>query len=161
MKLLGIISVGFDVTVQLMIRFSAFVRYWKKKWDYNETVDQRFIDFKIVYDSVRREVLCNILIELGVPMKVVRLIKMCLNQTNSKVRKGKDLSDRCPNQNGLKQGGALSPLVFNFTLEYAIRKVQENQVELKLNGTHQLLTYADDVNLLVDDTDTIIKTPKL
>jgi hypothetical protein len=72
--------VGLDITEQLLIRFSAFVRYWRKKWEYNETVHQLFIDFKKVYDSVRREILYNILIEFGVPTTfVARLIKMCLN----------------------------------------------------------------------------------
>jgi hypothetical protein len=63
----------------------------------------------------------------------------------------------CPIQNGLKQGDALSPLVLNLALEYAIRKRQENQVELKLDGTHQLLAYVGDVNLLGDNIDTIKK----
>jgi hypothetical protein len=87
------------------------------------TVHQLFIDFKKAYDSVRKEVLYNILIEFGVPMKLVRLIKMCLNETYSKVRVGKYLSNSFPIQNGVKQGDALSPLLFNFASEYAIRKV--------------------------------------
>jgi hypothetical protein len=67
------------------------------------------------------------------------------------------LSDNFPIQNGPKQGDALSPQLFNFALENAIRKVQENQVGLKLDGTHQLLAYTDNVNLLGDNIDTIKK----
>jgi hypothetical protein len=76
---------------------------------------------------------------------------------HSKVRICKHLSVSFPIQNGLKQGDALSPLLSNFALEYASKKFQENQVGLKLNGTHQLLAYADKVNLLGADIDTIKK----
>jgi hypothetical protein len=70
----------------------------EKKWEYNETVYQQFIDFKKAYDSVRREVLFNILIGFGVAMKLIRLIKMCLNKTCNKTRIGKHLSDISPTQ---------------------------------------------------------------
>jgi hypothetical protein len=115
------------------------------------SLGQLFIDIKKVYDSVRREVLCNIVIEFRVPMKLVRLIKICLKETYIKVRIFAYLPDSFPVQNGLKQGDALSPLILNVALEYSIRKVQENQVRLKINGTHQLLVYADDVNYLGDN----------
>ena len=57
----------------------------------------------------------------------------------------------------MKQGDALSPLLFNFALEYAIRRVRVNQDGLKLNGTHQRLAYADDVNILGGSVHTVKK----
>ena len=110
---------------------------------------------------------------------------MCLTETYSRVRVGKNLSDMFPIRNGLKQGDALSPLLFNFALVYVIRRVQVNQDGLKLTlnlltttivappsnaskwqmgfnsvfkglkGTHQLLAYADDVNILGGNAHTV------
>jgi hypothetical protein len=59
--------------------------------------------------------------------KLVGLIQMCLNETYSTVPIGKYQSDKFPIQNRLEQGDALSPLLFNFALEYTIRRVQKKQ----------------------------------
>jgi hypothetical protein len=115
-KLLGIINVDFEAISQLLIIYSAFVKYLKKL-EYNETVHQLYIDFKKAYDSVRRENLYNILIGFGVPRKLVRLMKMCLNEIYSRDRLEKNLSDRFPIRNGLKQGDGLTSLLFNLALE--------------------------------------------
>ena len=80
---------------------------------------------------------------------------MSLTETYSRVRVGKNVTDRFPISNGLRQGDALSPPLFNFALEYAIRSVQVKQDGLKLNGTHQLLAYADDINILGGGTHTL------
>jgi len=80
-------------------------------------VHKLFIDFKKAYVSVSREVSYNILIEFGIPMKLVRLIKMCLTEMYSSVWVGKNLSDMFPIGSDLKQGDTLSLLLFNFALE--------------------------------------------
>jgi hypothetical protein len=93
-------------------------------------VDNLFVDLKKVSVSVRREVLYNTLIEFDIPMKQVRLIKMYPNETYSRVWEGKNLSDMFPIKHGLIQGDALSPLLFDFALVCAMRRVQVNQDDL-------------------------------
>ena len=128
-----------------------------KKWEDNEAVHQLFIEFKKAYVAVRSEVRYNILNEFGILIKVVRLIKMCLTQTYNRVPVGENLSGVIPIMNGFKQGFTLSPLLFNYALNYAIRCVEVNQDGLKLNGTHQFPVYADNINILRGSVHTITK----
>jgi len=107
----------------------------EEKWEYNKAAHQLFIDFKKAYDSVRREVLYNILIECGILVKLVRLIKMCLTERYSRVRVGRNLSDMLPIRSCLKQGDALSPLRFSLASEHDFRSAQVN------SGTTRRLVY--------------------
>jgi hypothetical protein len=115
-EIIGDHQCGFRRNRSTMDQIFYIRQVLEKKWEYNGTVHQLFIDFKKAYDSIKR-ILYNILLEFVIPKKLVRLIKVCLNETYSKVRVSKHLSDKFPIQNGLKQGEALSPLLLNFALE--------------------------------------------
>ena len=88
--------------------------------DYNEAVHQLFTYFKETYDSVKREVLYNILIEFGIPMKLVRLIKTCLTETYSRVQGGKNLSGMFPIRNVLKKKGGGCSIAIAFQLCFRV-----------------------------------------
>jgi hypothetical protein len=79
-------------------------------------VHQLFIEIKKAYDSVRRETLYNILIEFGIPKKLVRLVKMCLTETYGRVRVDKYLPEMFPIRDGLKQGDALIAIAVQLCL---------------------------------------------
>ena len=87
---------------------------------------------------VKKESFYDILIKFGVPKELVRLIKTCLRRTQSKMRIGNYWSSSFLIENGLEQGDASLPLSFNFALEYTIRKIQEINLGLDTNCTHQL-----------------------
>jgi hypothetical protein len=78
--------VDFDVINQIVIRFLGFVRYWKKNNVSTTRQYSTYSDFRKTYDSVGRKILYNIVKEFGQPMKLVRLIKICLNEMYNKVR---------------------------------------------------------------------------
>jgi hypothetical protein len=130
--------VDFEVIDQLLIRYSAFITCWRK-WEYNGTVQQLFVDFKKACDSISREVLYNILIQVGIPLKLLRLNKICLDETYSRVCTGRSMSDVFPFQNVVKQVDVLSSMLFIFAVGCTMRKVEENQEGLELQGTHELM----------------------
>jgi hypothetical protein len=130
----------------------------KKKWEYNGTVHQLFIDFKNAYDSVWRKVLYNILIKLGIPRKIDGQIKMCVNETYFRVHIGKNLTSFLFRYSEWPETRKCVVIMFFIVaLEYAIRRVQEKQERIKLIGMPQLLGCADDVNVVGENIYTIQK----
>ena len=123
----------FDIRDLLLIIHSALVKYLTKR-EYNSAVHLWFIGIKNAYESVKRKVLYNIPNEFGIPKKLLTLIKMCFQETNSIIQIQKHLSDTFPI--------ILYYRCLSTSLEYAIRKVQANQ-EMKLNATYQLKCETD------------------
>jgi hypothetical protein len=106
--------VDFDATGQLLITYSAFIKYLRKQWEYNKVMRQLIVNFKKSYPSGTRDVFYNIIILFNMHMKLVRLLKICLNEISRTFRIGRRLSVMFPMKNGLKQGDASSPLLLNF-----------------------------------------------
>ena len=101
-EIIGDHQCGFRRNRSTTDRIFCIRQILEKKWECNAAVHQLFIDFQKAYDSVSRKFLYNILNEFGIPMKLTRLIKMCLNEVYSTVRVGKHLSAMFPIRNGLK-----------------------------------------------------------
>jgi hypothetical protein len=94
---------GFRCIRSTTVSIFCIRQIFAKEWEYNEIMHRILTGFKKAYGSVRRKVLYNILVEFVIPMKLVELMKVCLNETSSRVRVGKHLSDMFPITNDLKQ----------------------------------------------------------
>lgn len=119
-----------------------------KSYEQNLSLHMLFIDFRQAYDSIQRQKLYEALNCLGVPRKLINLIKMTLKGTHCRVVVDGKLSEKFEVRTGLKQGDPMSTTLFNLVLEKVIRdsKIQTNG--LIYQKKHQVMAYADDVVLL-------------
>ena len=124
----------------------------EKYWEFDKTSYHVFVDFKQAYDSVHRPSLWNILKFFQIPSKLINLIQMCYRNTTCRVRVGGELTEPFHILGGLKQGCALSTLLFNLVLEWIMRKTPLTRSPILIGQLRfDRLGYADDVDLCGED----------
>jgi hypothetical protein len=128
--------------------------------EYKVDIHQLYIDYKQAYNTINRAELVEIMKEFGIPMKLVRLVKMTLANTNSKVKIQGKLLPSYETMIGLRRKDSLSALLFKLCMEKIIRNVRINPGGTIYNWTRQCLTYADDVVILGRSEGYIKKTLK-
>ncbi|KAF0702148.1 craniofacial development protein 2-like, partial [Aphis craccivora] len=119
--------------------------------EYQSGFRKVFVDFRKAYDSIHRDSLYNILQEFGFPRKLIALTRICMNDTKYQVRVDQTLSEEFEVITGLKQGDALSPLLFNIALEKIIRRFADN---LNLIGDSMEIV-EQNINTLVEGAKTV------
>jgi len=119
----------------------------EKKWEYKKQFISYLLTSRRLVIQLGREILYNILIEFGIHMKLARLIKLCLKETCSRLRVGRNYLTYILIKWSEKRND-FSSLLSSLVLYYTLRKVQVNHYSLKLNGTYQLMVYVDYVNIL-------------
>jgi hypothetical protein len=116
--------------------------------EYKVDIHQLYIDYKQAYDTINRAELVEIVKNFGIPMKLVRLVKMTLTNTKSKVKIQGQLSPSFEITTRLRQGDSLSTLLFNLFMEKITRSIRINSGGKIVDRTRKYLAYADDVVIL-------------
>lgn len=151
-NVLGEYQAGFRANRSTIDQLFTLRQLLEKGWEYNRPIHNLFIDFRQAYDSVERSQVWNAMAEFSIPKKLIRMTKVCMEGGISKVRVNNKLSSSFEINSGLKQGDALSPLLFNLVLEKAMRSAEIKTELLSAQGPKLLLAYADDIDLVGDST---------
>jgi len=115
----------------------------EKHYEYAKDLHMVFVDYKQAYDSVNREQLCEALKTFGIPLKIIKMVQLCNSETYSKVKLGNEMSMAFKIKSGLRQGDAMSPILFNMALESVVREMSNGDAWSPHRGL--LLAYADDI----------------
>ncbi|KAI8439123.1 hypothetical protein MSG28_012981 [Choristoneura fumiferana] len=128
-----------------------------KRWEYAQSIHSLFVYFTKAYNSIDREALYSILLNFNIPRKPVAIITTATKNSVMRVRVGGELSEEFLLMTGLKQGDALSPVLFNWALEHVVRNVLALDVGVELSGRHTVIGYADDLALLGESREEVAK----
>jgi sorting nexin-29 len=146
---LGKYQCGFQKGRSTIEQLSVIGQIKEKKYEYRQNIWQLFVDFKKAYDSIHQKSLYNIMDEVGIPKKLINLIKMCMENTQYQIRVDNTLSKAFEVNTGLKQGDALSPMLFNLSLKKTIREMQKETTGITIGERRiQVLGFADDLKIL-------------
>jgi len=115
----------------------------EKHYEYAKDLHMVFVDYKQAYDSVNREKLWEALKTFGIPLKIIKMVQLCNSETYSKVKLGNEVSMAFEIKSGLRQGDAMSPILFNMALESVVREMSNGDAWSPHRGL--LLAYADDI----------------
>ncbi|CAG9130045.1 unnamed protein product [Plutella xylostella] len=160
-KILGDYQCGFRRNRSTVDQIFLLKQLMEKKWEYAQSIHSLFVDFTKAYDSIDREALFTILRNFKIPAKIVSMVEVATRESRMKVRVGGELTDEFAVVTGLKQGDALSPMLFNLALEHVLRGVLELDFGLQLNGKHKVVGYADDLAVLGKTAEEVRKAAKL
>jgi hypothetical protein len=146
---LGEYQSGFRKGRSTIEQLSVIAQIIEKKYEYRQNMWQVFVDFRKAYDSIHRNSLYNIMEEFGFPNKLINLTKLAMEGVKYQVRVDNTMSEAFGVETGLKQGDALSPLLFNIALEKAVRVLQNEARGLNVDQYQiNVLGFADDLNIL-------------
>lgn len=133
-----------------------------KYWEYNRDLFIVFIDFTKAYDSIDRSKLWSLMKKFKFSDKIIKLIKLCVNDSKGKVKVGREYTEIFEINTGVRQGDGLSPILFNIALEEALRETTKSTGGAKIPDKINLLAFADDVVIVAENKEDIkLLTQKL
>lgn len=147
-EIIGDYQCGFRAGRSVMDHIFTLKQTQRMGYEYEIPIHVMFIDFQKAYDSIKRNQLYEVMKKLEIPRKLIRLTKVTLEKTKTKIKFNNHMSDYFETNTGLKQGDPLSTTLFNLMLEYIIRESGINRAGSLKTKTTTLLAYADDVTIL-------------
>lgn len=156
-EIVGNYQSGFRKNKSITDHIFVIMQVMDKSYEFAKDLHMVFIDYKQAYDSIDRERLWKILKNFGLPTKLINMIKLCNTNTSSRVKVNNEISSSFTINSGLKQGDAMSPVIFNMALESVIRKIPRTET-LNLGEGNILLVYAGDIVVIGDSQESIQST---